>query len=120
MPTLWETFPIKFEGGLITNKGRLEHGINFPGSATTLQNFEADVQGGYSRILGFAKFSGEVVPNTGVIKGVIAVGPARVVAARGANFFWSDGAAWTSLLTITNTTYEKIHYDNYDFGTGEK
>jgi hypothetical protein len=53
MSTRWESFPIKFEGGLITNLGRIEQGVQAPGSATILQNFEADVQGGYSRILGY-------------------------------------------------------------------
>lgn len=120
MPTVWETFPIKFEGGLITNKGRLEHGVDFPGSATTLQNFEADVQGGYSRILGFRKFSENPVPNSGIVKGVIAVSPSRVIAARGANYSWSDGGAWTSFLVIPNTVYEGIHFDSYNYGSGEK
>lgn len=120
MPTLWETFPVKFEGGLITNQGRLEQGINFPGSATTLQNFEADIRGGYTRILGYSKFSETEVPGTGVVKGVIPVGPSKVLAARDGAFQYSEGAGWTSKLTITSSVYEKISYDFYDFGTGVK
>lgn len=119
MPTMWETYPIKLEGGLITNLGRLEHGADRPGSATTLQNFEADVRGGYTRILGFTKFSEDVVPNAGVVKGIVAVESNKVLAFRGADVFSSSGGAWTSVLTIPNTTYEKISYDNYDYGAGE-
>jgi len=119
MPTVWETFPIKFEGGLITNQGRLEHGVNAPGSATVLQNFEADVQGGYTKLAGYVKFSEDTVPNTGVVKGVVALGSSRVLAARGGNFSYSEGAAWTSKLVIPLTTYETIHYDSYDYGSGE-
>ena len=69
MPTKWETFPIKLTGGLVTNLGRLEHGLQSPGSATILTNFEPSVNTGYSRILGYNKFSQSVVPGTGDIVG---------------------------------------------------
>ncbi len=120
MPTQWETFPIKFEGGLVTNRGRLEQGLDFPGSATTLQNFEADIQGGYTRIMGFTKFSEEEVPGTGQVKGVIAVEESKVVAFRGNKAYTSESGVWTEILTIPADTYTKIHYESYDFGTGKK
>lgn len=119
MPTAWETYPIKFEGGLITSQGRLEQGSVSPGSATTLQNFEADVRGGYTRILGYGKFSETAVTNTGTVKGVIAVGPSKVLAVRGDGVFYSEGTTWTSKLTISNPAYSRIHYDSYDYGSGE-
>lgn len=120
MPTQWETFPIKFEGGLVTNKGRLEQGLDFPGSATTLQNFEADIQGGYTRIMGFSKFSDSIVPGTGQIKGVIAVEDSKVLAFRGSKAYTSESGAWTEVLTIPANTFTKVHYDSYDFGTAKK
>ncbi len=56
MPTNWNTFPIEFQGGLISNMSQLQHGLNEIGSATTLQNFEPSRKGGYAKILGFSKF----------------------------------------------------------------
>lgn len=120
MATNWETFPIKLEGGWITNQGKLEQGANFPGSATTLENFETDVQGGYTRVLGYEKFSPTEVTNTGTVKGVIAVGAQKVLAVRGDGVFESTGAAWTRVLTISAPTYDRIHYDSYKFGVDTK
>ena len=57
MATQWQTFPIEFRGGLISNLSPLQQGSNAVGSATTLQNFESSKEGGYSKIKGFAKFS---------------------------------------------------------------
>jgi len=48
MATQWQTHPVKLEGGLITNLGRLEQGIDAPGSATQLTNYEPSVEKGYS------------------------------------------------------------------------
>ena len=52
MATQWQTFPIEFRGGLISNLSPLQHGTNAVGSATILQNFEANKEGGYSKIRG--------------------------------------------------------------------
>ncbi len=120
MPTQWSTFPIKFEGGLITNRGRLEQGLDFPGSATNLQNFEADVQGGYTRIQGFTKFSDTEVPGTGQVKGIVAVELSKILAFRGGKAYTSAGGAWTEVLTIPNDTYTRIFYEGYDYGSGKK
>ena len=38
MPTTWNTYPIEFKGGLITNMSPLQQGINAPGSARFLKN----------------------------------------------------------------------------------
>lgn len=120
MTTQWETFPIKFEGGLITNRGRVEQGLDFPGSATTLQNFEADIKGGYTRINGYAKFSPNAMPNTGMIKGVVAVEANKVLAARNNRYYTSTGAGWTPVLVIPVSTASRIYSERYDFGSGEK
>ena len=39
MATNWQTYPINYQGGLITNLGLLDHGMQFPGSARRLINF---------------------------------------------------------------------------------
>lgn len=65
MPTRWETFPIEFKGGLVTNLSRLQQGLKQPGSARELVNFEPSIKGGYRRINGFTKFSSSYVPPCG-------------------------------------------------------
>lgn len=65
MPTTWETFPIEVKGGLITNISPLQQGINSPGSARRLVNFEPSIEGGYRRIKGFNKFEEDYVPPYG-------------------------------------------------------
>ena len=57
MATQWQTFPIEFRGGLISNLSLLQQGTNAVGSATILQNFEATREGGYSKIKGYDKYS---------------------------------------------------------------
>ena len=56
MPTNRETYPIKFSGGLITNMSPLQQGMEMPGSARILRNFEPSIEGGYKRILGYDKY----------------------------------------------------------------
>jgi hypothetical protein len=57
MATQWQTFPIEFRGGLISNLSPLQQGTNAVGSATILQNFESSKEGGYSKIKGYEKYS---------------------------------------------------------------
>ena len=66
MPTKRETFPVEFRGGLVTNISPLQQGINMPGSAITLKNFEPSIVGGYRRILGFSKFDANKIPPYGL------------------------------------------------------
>ena len=65
MPTQWQTFPIEFQGGLVTNISPLQQGINAPGSARRLINFEPSIQGGYRRIEGFTKYDSSTIPPYG-------------------------------------------------------
>ncbi len=115
MPTQWQTFPIKLEGGLTTNLGRIEQGINAPGSATILQNFEPDVKGGYTRILGYEKYSATAVPGSGQIFGVIALSDTEALVARGTEYQYSSGTTWTAKLTLTNPAITYIRDDSYNF-----
>jgi len=58
----WQTYPIEFRGGLITNLSPLQQGINAPGSARILRNFEPSIEGGYKRILGYRKYDINIIP----------------------------------------------------------
>lgn len=115
MPTRWETFPIQLQGGLTTNLGRLEQGISAPGSATILQNFEPDVQGGYTRVKGYNKFSNSAVPGTGVIHGVVALAPLEALVARDGQYYYSAGTTWTSKLALTNPAITRIRAESFNF-----
>ena len=103
MATAWQTFPIEFRGGLISNLSPLQQGINAVGSATILQNFEPSKEGGYRRINGFAKFSTSTVPGSGVILGVKVASPDEIIAVRNngtvSAVYHGTGGAWTLKAT---------------------
>lgn len=82
MATQWQTYPIEFKGGLLSNLSPLQQGSNAVGSATILQNFEPNKDGGYSKLLGFEKYSTTTVPGTGPILALKVISSGRVVAAR--------------------------------------
>ena len=66
MPTNRETFPIQFNGGLISNMSPLQQGLQMPGSARILRNFEPSIEGGYKRILGYDKYDLDIIPPYGI------------------------------------------------------
>ena len=66
MPTNRETFPIQFNGGLISNMSPLQQGLQMPGSARILRNFEPSIEGGYKRILGYEKYDLDIIPPYGI------------------------------------------------------
>ena len=124
MATAWQTFPIEFRGGLRSDLGVLPQGMNEPGSATFLQNFEPAKEGGYRRIQGFQKFDDQAVTGTGAILGVVVTSSTEVVAARdngttGVEFWSSSGAGWTSLGTFTSVP-DQVRFTRFKFGTDEK
>ncbi len=65
MADRWSTYPFEFRGGLITNLSPLQHGLQLPGSARVLRNFEPSIEGGYRRIDGFDKYDSSIVPAYG-------------------------------------------------------
>ena len=79
----WQTYPVEFRGGLITNLSPLQQGINAPGSARILRNFEPSVEGGYRRIEGFTKFDSAIIPPYGapVVHGASQTGTTLIIAA---------------------------------------
>ena len=81
MADKWQTYPFEFRGGLVTNLSPLQHGIQAPGSARILRNFEPSVEGGYVRILGYDKYSASVVPpyGTPVVHGASQTGTTLIL-----------------------------------------
>lgn len=65
MPDRWSTYAFEFKGGLVTNLSPLQQGIQAPGSARILRNFEPSIEGGYTRIQGYAKYDSAFVPAYG-------------------------------------------------------
>ena len=98
MAVQWTTFPMEFKGGLISNLTPLQQGTNAIGSATILQNFESDREGGYSKLKGYSKFSETEIPGTGEVLAMKVVSSGRVVTARK-----MDTATITEYQTATST-----------------
>ena len=65
MADRWQTYPVEFRGGLITNLSPLQQGANAPGTARILRNFEPSVEGGYRRIEGYDKYDSNLIPPYG-------------------------------------------------------
>lgn len=102
MPDRWNTYPIQFSGGLLSNLSQLQHGMQFPGSARVITNFEPSTDGGYRRIEGFTKYDDTEVPGTDNIKGVF-FSSDTAYAARDDAIYISGGSGWTELTD--NATY---------------
>jgi len=96
MATQWQTYPVEFRGGLLSNMSLLQQGTNAVGSASVLQNFEVNKEGGYSKVRGFEKFSETEIPGTGNVLGLKVVSSGRYIAARKV-----DAAAVTALSDVT-------------------
>ena len=103
MPDRWQTYPIEFRGGLISNLSPLQHGSAAPGSARNLIYFEPSTEGGYRRVEGFTKFNSNVVTGQNNVLGVTFFRN-RAVAARDQSstnpklFLAASGSgAWTDL-----------------------
>jgi hypothetical protein len=79
----WQTYPVEFRGGLITNLSPLQQGTNAPGSARILRNFEPSVEGGYRRIEGYDKYDSAIIPPYGapVVHGASQTGTTLIIAA---------------------------------------
>lgn len=99
----WQTLPIQFSGGLITNLSPLQHGIQAPGSARILRNFEPSVDGGYKKILGYTKFSSSIVPPYGspLVHGGSQTGTTLVIA----NLYLAPSAGDSFTIAGVTGTY---------------
>lgn len=103
----WSNLPVVCRGGIRLDIERQVLGTQYPGAALDLVNYEPSVDGGYRRILGFAKYSTTQVPGTG---NILAVQPALdgVFAVRKTGsdnaLYYSTGGSWGSVLNTTTRT----------------
>lgn len=117
MADQWQTYTFEFAGGLITNLAPLQHGLQAPGSARILTNFEPSVSGGYRRVEGFDKFDSSPVPiNNGcLVQGSGQSGTILVVA----NIFTAPVAGDTFTVSGVTGTYT-IASGGVTFDSGNK
>ena len=119
MPDLSQTAPTAFplQGGLVLNKSTF---AMEPGEALELINFEPDIDGGYRRINGFAKYNTNVVPQTSASTEEVLLSCLfndKVVAARGQKIFTasSGSGSWTERDTGRTSagvyTFERFNFD---------
>lgn len=101
MPDRWQTYPVPFTGGLMTNMTPLQQGTQFPGSAVVLRNFEPSTEGGYRRIEGYEKWDdAQVTGSTALVRGVCEY-QLYAIAAVGDAVYRSTGSGWTELTGST-------------------
>lgn len=127
MATEWQTFPIQFGGGLISNLSPLQHGMSNIGSGAILQNFEPTLDGGYKKVLGYDKLIDTAVTGTGVVQGVCIIpdsGSQKVIAVRNGIYYEANAndatPSWSSLATAADTNITKVRKENYNFTGTEK
>ena len=129
MATDWQTFPLEFKGGLISNLTPLQQGTNAVGSATILENFEPSLTGGYSKIKGFKRFNPNVVTGSGKVQGLALVSNGyTAIAVRNDKYFVVTSSTVVQAHSNSATNYAgrtalsggKVRHCNYDFGSGEK
>ena len=109
-------FPCK--GGLVLDRSTFTMEA---GMALELQNFEADITGGYRRINGYDKWNANVVPQTAsstepVLMSAYFAGNNKVIAARGERIYEaaSGSGAWTQIDT-GRTNANKYTFFRYNF-----
>lgn len=119
MPTGWESYPIEFTGGLVTNLSRLQQGIKMPGSARTLVNFEPSIKGGYRRINGYSKYSLSPVPSHGspLVQGSGQTGTTLLLAntfteLTDGDTFTIDGVTGTYTIAVAGVTFDATYNQN--------
>jgi len=125
MATQWSTFPIEFKGGLISNLSALQHGTNAVGSATILQNFEPNKEGGYSKIKGHAKFSDTQVPGSDLVLALKVISSGRIITARKnatnhTEYFVGTGSTWTSIGASAATNGLKVRHAEFNLDGDDK
>lgn len=125
MATEWQTYALELRGGLRSNLSPLQQGINFPGSAIALQNFEPSKEGGYSKILGFTKYDPDIVPGSGPIKGLKVIDDTQILAVRSSDdvvpvtkVYTGNGTGWT-LLQTASLNGSKVRFADFNFGAGD-
>jgi hypothetical protein len=109
------------EGGLVLNKSSF---MLQPGEAIELRNFEPDIEGGYRRISGYAKYVSAVVPFTSSASEkvlMVATFGSNVLAARGTSIYSATpgGGSWTS-IDSGRTGAGKYRFERFNFDGTDK
>lgn len=114
----WSVKGVTLLGGLKLDTPPLTLSLSSPGSLIEGINFEAGLDGGYRRLSGYTKFDTNVVPNSGDILGVFIFNNG-VVAARGADLFFSTGSGWGSAINggTSHSGAVKYRADIYNWGS---
>ena len=112
-----QPFTVACAGGLVTSSNSIDL-LRTPGVATTLQNFEVSIEGGYRRINGFSKFGAEsaVQPTGGItnILGTMPYADGVVVCAGTDIYFTQDGITYLQINKLSAGSG-----DNYTTFTGK-
>ena len=120
MPDMSQVQPVAFncEGGLVLNRSTF---LMQAGEALELVNFEPDIEGGYRRINGFAKYNTNVVPQTSASTEEVLLSCIfnnTIIAARGEKIFSAaaGSGSWTERDTGRTSagvyTFERFNFDN--------
>jgi hypothetical protein len=140
MATQWQTYPVEFRGGLLSNMSLLQQGANAVGSASVLQNFEVNKEGGYSKVRGFEKFSDTEIPGTGDVLGLKVVSSGRYIAARKVDaaavtayssdlvsadvgktaYYYSTGTTWNFTAVSGSANGGRVRHAEYNFDGDDK
>ena len=127
MATQWQTFPVPFTGGLITNISPLQQGINNVGSAFQLQNFEPSLDGGYKKVSGYTKYINAALSGSGVVQALAIVqqdNNQKVIAARSGTYYIANATdstpAWSSLGAAPNVNFTKARQARFNFNNAYK
>lgn len=122
MPDRVQALPIRCKGGLKLSTDLLTQGTNDTGSCTILQNMEPSLDGGYEKILGFAKWDTNTVTgdSTSPLLGVAYALSGNVFAGRlnvattGVDIYKSTGSGWSKInSTALNSATTKIRTTEY-------
>ena len=119
MPDMSQVQPVAFncEGGLVLNRSTF---LMQAGEALELVNFEPDIEGGYRRINGFAKYNTNVVPQTSASTEEVLLScifNSTIIAARGEKIFSAaaGSGSWTERDTGRTSagvyTFERFNFD---------
>lgn len=107
---------VRLGGGLVLDKDAFTLP---PGSATQLQNFEPDINGGYRRINGFTKYdANQLGGSTGTVLGVHIYND-QILAAKGTDVYKGTGSGWTTIDT-GRTSAGRYDFVNFNFNNTEK
>lgn len=116
----WSTQNIVLEGGLYLDKDVLYQASQMPGSAINLVNFEPSLDGGYHRILGYAKFDSARMPHgAATVHGVIVNHfESTVTAMQSGDTYQSNGAGWTKINGADNhPNMSVVQHTDYTWAT---